>query len=155
MATPAYDLSIYEKRKRPEISVVDKPLSPRPKSQKRSVSLAVKFILTVAVILTFAALSIYGNVRRTELSDQLNTIQASIAQVENENKKLEAKLDSQLSLKRIEEEATRLGLSKTEKYQIVYVSLSGGDKVEIPKEVSENQSQLAELYANILEYFSS
>ena len=115
----AYDLSMFEtkpkKTQAERLQVVESVPKPRRKP-KMKVSAILLISAIVAVVVLMVGYSIYGRVQLNELSAELNQINAQMKSMESENTRLEAQLSSQNSLQWLENEATKLGLGKTENY---------------------------------------
>lgn len=128
----AYDLSIYEKkeyvRKQPELRVVDNP-SPRTMANR---SLMTRVLLTAVLVVSVIGVIIYSNAILTEIGDEINSQNKEYAVLLSESKRLSAELESKVSLRNIEDTAKNdMGLARMESYQIEYVNLSEGDKIEL------------------------
>lgn len=92
--------------------------------------------LVVAVII---GIIIVGQVRINELSDQILTAQTLLAESQSIYTETEMKVEAQLSDSVVEEYAENvLGMTKASNTQKEFVSLSGGDKVEVSSQVEEN-----------------
>ena len=152
MGNVAYDLSIYEKKERAKIEIVKKPTV--KKNSIRSISFAAKLIITAVIVMVFSSLMIYGNIKKTELTDTINELTREVEEIQSENNRLNAQIAGNLSLAKIEEEAIKLGMSKTEKFQIEYLSLEIGDKIVIPNEDKVQNWTKSSIFSFILEYFS-
>lgn len=151
----AYDLSIYEKkeyiRKQPELKVVETPS--RRVSANRA--LVVRIMLTAVLVISVIGVIIYNNAVLTELGDEISRQNKEYAVLVSESKRLSAELESKVSLRNIEDVAkNELGLSRMENYQVQYVNLSEGDKIELtaaaPKQTVVDKFKIK--ITSILEY---
>ena len=65
--------------------------------------------------------------------NKINAQKAELTVAESENARLKAKIESDTSLKNIEEYAENIGLKKLDKAQIWYVDIQNDDVVKIPE----------------------
>lgn len=103
------------------------------KIEMRATALRSFKVLAVAVFLLsmFAAL-LFSKLKVDELDRKINSTQTQLTAAQAENVKLNMKLDSMISLQRVEDYAQNtLGMVKVESYQIEYVDLSGTDQVNV------------------------
>ena len=131
----AYDFSRFEAsepqkaapavQKQPQLKVV---------SNRRAVAKAnplSKFFL-VLLMVVMVVMVIYSQVVLSELSSQISIAESRLTSLESESTRLSAQLTSAGSSKNLEEYATaRLGLSKMESAQIVYVNMHEQDRSQI------------------------
>ena len=75
-------------------------------------------------------LSIFSRIQLDEIKREISAQQSKINIIESENTKLEMKLNSMVSLDKVDDYAQNtLGMVKQEGYQVDYVNLSGSDEV--------------------------
>lgn len=99
----------------------------------------IRFVFYAIVLTGMLMFVIYGNSVINELSYESNDLKSSIAQLKQENDSLQFEIDKKYDLKYIENVATtELGLVKSTDVVKHYVSISGGDTVEVSD--SENSS---------------
>lgn len=97
---------------------------------KRANLRAIKALATAAVLLCFVGLSIFSRIQLDEVKREIASKQSKMSIIESENTKLEMKLNSMVSLDKVDDYAQNtLGMVKQEGYQIDYVNLSGSDEV--------------------------
>lgn len=88
-----------------------------------------------------------GNIKMTQLSEQISTTQKKLDRAKSEQISLNSKLESRMSLEKVESYATnKLGLVKIQPYQIQYVNLTDKDSVE----VSGNSGATPDFIQNII-----
>lgn len=129
----AYDISRFEQREaRPvrDFKVV-KAKKPRYRLKPASVFTG---MLMAGLVIGVLGLLLYSHAQLTELTAGINTAKKELSALQSESIRLEAELESRISIRNIEEYATKqLGLAKMEKYQMEYVNLSGGDRAVLLK----------------------
>ncbi|MDO4730802.1 MAG: hypothetical protein Q4B14_01550 [Clostridia bacterium] len=88
-------------------------------------------LITVAVISS----SIVGQVRLTELTSEINALEAQYEESKSVYTQLEMQVETKLSLDKIEEYTTQqLNMDQLKNSQITYVNLSDGDAVLVKSE---------------------
>ena len=135
--TEAYDLSLFEPK---EPKLVE--LKPNKKLQKvQSRRTKLQTFLNTAMTLSAAvvAVVIMGSmittrVQLTELNNVINQKQAELEDMQAEYKQLNAALAAKMSAQSVDAYAQENGMQKTEPGQIEYITVDGGDKVEVPEE---------------------
>lgn len=92
----------------------------------------VKALCVAVALLMLLSFSLYSRLRVDELGRDLNKIQQSMAVAKSENTRLNAAVDSMISMDRVESYAKdQLGMVKLESHQIEYIDLSKGDAVVV------------------------
>ena len=126
----AYDLSIYApKPKAPEEAPQIKVVSQKKPKLKIITLQNAALAIILAVV---AAFLLYNHALLTEIGGQIAEQNEILNALQSENDRLTVELDKKMSLNSIENYATTtLGLSKMQKYQVEYVNLSDGDRVEL------------------------
>lgn len=131
------------------------------KAEMRATALRSFKTLSIAVFLLamFAAL-LFSKLKVDEFDRKINNMQTSLSAAQAENVKLNIKLDSMISLEKVEDYAQNtLGMVKIESYQIEYIDLSGEDQVNISggKQVSKSgdDSGGKSKFAKLLEYIGA
>lgn len=125
----AYDLSDYElpqAEEKPKLKVV------KSTSQRAlSAALAPRTIASFCIVVTLLCLMVYNQVQLNEVAGAINTLNAQLDELDNENVKLNSELESISSLHTIGDLAeNKLGMQRLDKYQTVYICLEQEDKVE-------------------------
>ena len=154
----AYDLSLFD---------VDEELE-RKKAKKREEKAAIKmtdkkavsrngnvFAALVAVscaaIVAFSIL--YSKVQLSDYTSMISETKTQLEQAERENLRLNAELDSMVTLDNVEQIASEeLGLQKTENSQISFVSLNTEEMTEVAAEDSNIFISIRNWFNEILEY---
>lgn len=133
--TEAYDLSLFEPK--PAKIVELKPNKKLLKAQKKKAKIqaflnTVATLCVAAVTVSVLGLMIASRVRMTELDSVINQREQRIVELQSEKTRLTDELARKVSTKSVEEYATNtLGMQKVEAYQIEYISVDDGDKVEL------------------------
>lgn len=153
MQQAAYDLSVFENRNdRParDLHVAE----PRQKL-KRDLS-GLKVIALSALVLALSWGVLYSRAQVTELTSAIDSVQDQVTDAKSEYEYLNLTLESKLNLSSIEEIAkTQLGMTKIDKNQITYLSLTGEDAVVKPEgEVQSIMSNLSGGFLNLMEYIA-
>ncbi len=111
------------------------------KSRKRRhnpLKLAVGVLTAAAVTFVIGAI-IVGQVRLTELNQEIITAQTTLADARSIYTQNQMKLEASLSKADIEKYATeKLGMTKASNAQKEFISLESGDKAEVSVQKSEN-----------------
>ncbi len=110
----------------------NKPTSRRHKRKQNNV-MNVSLVAALAlVIVVVVALIIHGQVRLTELNQQISAAQSQLEEQQSLYTQLEMKVDASISTAVVEKYAQeKLGMTKVSNSQKEFVSLSEGDKVEL------------------------
>lgn len=144
----AYDFTLFESSAAPEIN------SPVPKPQVEKKDNVVQLtrkqiyknsrtkynpikvagaVLGSIAIMIIASTMITSQVALTELTEQCNTAVTTLNESKSNYTQLKMRVESKLSLQEVENYArNNLSMQHTEPYQLQYISLSKGDKAEIP-----------------------
>ena len=125
-------------KRQPE-PVPEKPVlkKVKPKSvmqkrrEERSSNLRIGFMLAfVAVVFGVICCQISAGAERYELIRQIDAVEAQIEVAKSENVRLNAELNSKMSITKIDAYAVNvLGMTKVEGYQVECVDLTKGDRV--------------------------
>lgn len=116
----------------PRPRVVKKTRAQLRAESKRSTAKAIKIMCICSLLFAIVAFQIYEQVRVDELDRELKSVNSDIAVLDSENTRLNMQLDAIISLDKVDRYAQdTLGMVKVENYQISYVDISGGDKVEV------------------------
>ena len=135
----AYDFELFEPKRKSEpqqqtnniirLPQADLERNRRPKHRSLKVlSMSVFLTVMLGIVGTF----VYGQVRLSELTNEINLSTTELAEQESLYTQLKMKSQSKLSLETVEEYAeTQLGMRKLEQSQVEYISLSQGDKGQV------------------------
>lgn len=93
----------------------------------------IKIVLSALAALVLLFCVVYGKVQISDMYNKINAQKAELTVAESENARLKAKIESDTSLKNIEEYAENIGLKKLDKAQIWYVDIQNDDVVKIPE----------------------
>ena len=106
----------------------------RPKHRAfKVISVCTFLVVMLGIVGTF----VYGQVRLSELTNEINSTTTELSEQESLYTQLKMKSQAKLSLETVEEYAeTQLGMRKLEQNQVEYISLSEGDKGEVLEEDS-------------------
>lgn len=135
----AYDLSVYEPKKKPEQSAQQKievRNNPKPSVKRES---AFKFFFKALLILAVMCAVLYGKVESNRLFNEISELEAQLKSLEAENITLAAEYEAATSVKNVEDYAQNvLGLQKLDKSQIEYVELESDTVIEVVETQSRN-----------------
>ena len=132
--TEAYDLSLFEER--PARLTVMKPSKKARRAQRRAarlqsvINVAVTMLVTTAVC-AVVALMIFNRVQITEINDEIIRQQEELDILESETIRLSNELAAQTSAERVDAYAAANGMQKIDNYQLQYISVEAGDKLEV------------------------
>ena len=132
-SSEAYDLSLFESRPRlravktPEETAKQQEKKDRQSRVARTVSNIVIAVLLVAVV----AMMIVSRVQLTELNDQISASENQLEILKSENTRLTNELSAKTSAESVDAFANEYGMEKIESYQIEYITVDGGDKIEV------------------------
>ncbi|HIZ20295.1 MAG TPA: hypothetical protein H9674_05480 [Firmicutes bacterium] len=136
--TEAYDLSLFEPRpaKIVELKPNKKMLKAQRKKAKIQAVLNTAATLSVAAItVTVLGLMLASRVRMTELDTVINAREERLVELQSEEARLTDELGRMVSTESVENYAQNtLGMQKMESYQIEYIQVGSGDKVEMAEE---------------------
>jgi len=138
--TEAYDLSLFEER--PARLEVVGPTKKQQKVNRRAVRLqsivnvAVTLLVTTAVC-AVVALMIFNRVQITEINDEIIQKQETLDILESETVRLSNELATQTSAEQVDAYAAANGMQKIDNYQLQYITVEAGDKLEVADEGEE------------------
>ncbi len=129
----AYDFSRFETSEAPKAAPAARPQPQlRVVAGRRTAASPLAKAGLVLLMVVMIVMVIYSQVMLSELSSQISTAQNKLTGLESESTRLSAQLTSACSSKVLEEYATaKLGLSKMESAQIVYVNMHEQDRSQI------------------------
>lgn len=149
----AYDLSKFERKpeKKPQIQVIK-----GKKAKKKSNAVPIiKAFFAAVIVIGITSLMIVNRITLTEIGEDIGDANANLGILQSENTRLNVELEGKMSLKNIEDKAkNELGLTKMNTYQVQYLSLTQGDKIEItePKSGGGILSTITGWFDKIKEY---
>lgn len=133
-SSEAYDLSLFETAeprlravKSPERTAAIQQKKERREKRFRAFSNAVIAGLFVAAL----ALMIVNRVQLTELNDRIAESREELSILQSETSRLTNDLSSKTSAQSVDAYASEHGMEKVESYQIEYITVDGGDKIEV------------------------
>lgn len=130
----AYDYERFEERPKQSKPQIQQIVKPRVSHKRVSLIKALAY-LSVAVALI--SMLIYGRAVQAELEAEYSQTLKEISKVKDENTRLQIQLDSELSLKNIEEIAeNELGLKKADEGTVEYFTFEIENKAEVLKKPS-------------------
>ena len=130
-AAPERKEEVHKKqeRKRRKNNVVSLPKEELQKNRRRRHN---KFKIALGTVSGAAATIIVGQVRLTELNQEVITAKETLANAQSVYTQTQMKLESKLSTSDIEKYAEdTLGMTKATNTQKEFVTLAGGDKAEV------------------------
>ncbi|MEG0570687.1 MAG: hypothetical protein RR497_03480 [Oscillospiraceae bacterium] len=122
----AYDMSRFE--------TVDEPLIQKVPTRIKAVKPLniAKIIFYMLIIIALLCALIYGRVVQSEVDAKLTASTNALAELKAENSRLQIKMESLVSIDKIEEIAgNELGLNKVSNQQIEYVNISKDNKITV------------------------
>lgn len=140
----AYDFELFEPKRKRKLQPHPKQVIRLPREEleknRRPKHRAFKVISVctfLVVMLGIVGTFVYGQVRLSELTNEINSTTTELSEQESLYTQLKMKSQAKLSLETVEEYAeTQLGMRKLEQNQVEYISLSEGDKGEVLEEDS-------------------
>lgn len=133
-SSEAYDLSLFETGE-PRLRAVNSPertaaMQERTKRRERRLK-AISNVLIAALFVAAVALMIVNRVQLTELNDQITASQEELSILQSETSRLTNELSAKTSAESVDAYAAENGMDKVESYQIEYITVDGGDKIEV------------------------
>lgn len=124
----AYDFEMFMPREKKEKSTTEQIIKNKPKLQPKhkidTVVICLGFLCFVLMIL-----SLFVRVEISETCHQIQQLEKEVAALESEHTRLMCEYASITSYANLEEEATKLGMRKMTKDQVVYIRIHTEDKV--------------------------
>jgi cell division protein FtsL len=132
----AYDLSAFEEKAPKRLHKEDVKVVKTPKQFLASIVTLKNLIFFLAAI-TGVCLMVYNNVCLTEVTGQINALNAEMTELASDYVKLQSKQGSAMSPRAVAELAeSELGLKRMDKYQTEYIVLYHEDKIEVSEDSS-------------------
>ncbi len=124
----AYDLDRFATEEFATLRVVENRSAAQEK--RRHDLKIVERVVTCALVLALMVSVLYSQTRMTAMSDEITQLQAQLVEERSVYDQLAYQLESDATLGKIEEYvSTQLGMVKTDKSQVTYVTLSEGNCV--------------------------
>lgn len=148
----AYDLSMFENRGQKPVRELRVAKAEKP---RRDFS-GLKAIALSALVLALAWGVLYSRAQVTELSAAIDAAQVELTDARSEYEYLSLTLESKTNLSTVEQIAkSQLGMTKLDKSQVTYISLTGEDSVVKPEgEVENLLSDIESGFLNLMEYIA-
>ncbi len=125
----------FEAQNKPQMELVrrkKKTVAEARREMQMGARQTAKILVIALCLLSMFAALLYSRLRVDELTREIDAANAQLSVAQGENVRLNMKLDSMISLERVEEYAKNdLGMTKVEGYQIEYIDLSGADTVTV------------------------
>ena len=144
----AYDPSFYVGEEQAARPAPAKKPRPRTRPQKQPVvrqRMAVSpfAVVGVAGALLMLVLVIFGYAQVYESASRLGEMRDTVAQLQEENQKLQNQYDSSINLEQIEERARELGMQQPTANQIVTLHIPAEDTAVVVPKTASNPFQAA------------
>lgn len=149
----AYDLTRFETAQFNTLRVVENKNAAQEK--RRQALRWVERVVSCALILALTVSVLYSQTRKTALSDEITQLEQTLVEEQSVYDQLSYQLESDATLGNIEEYVSReLGMVKTDKSQVTYVTLTEENRLEVAeagfaKYWSQMQAKLDELLVYI------
>lgn len=109
------------------------------------------FVIACAAIVAFSIL--FSKVALSEYATQISAESSALELAQRENIRLQANLDNMVTLSKVEEYAVNeLGLQKTQKSQITYISMNTESMTEVADDSGNVFVSIKDWFYSILEY---
>ncbi len=125
----AYDLSRFSTEEFSTLRVVKNNNAAQEK--RRAALRMVERVVTCALVLALTVSVLYSQTRKTELADEITMLEQQLIEERSVYDQLNYRLESDATLGNIEEYVSReLGMVKTDKSQVTYVTLTEENRLE-------------------------
>ncbi|MBQ4618220.1 MAG: hypothetical protein IJB27_07610 [Clostridia bacterium] len=139
--TGAYDLSLFETSS-PRLRTVnsqEKSVAVQERKVRRERRTRLVANVAMGILITaMVVLMIVFRAQRTEVGDRITELEAQLRVLESETSRLTNELSSKLSVESVEQFAQENGMEKLESYQIEYITVGNGDKIEVADPEPQN-----------------
>ena len=109
-----------------------------------------KILSMALVILAIVFASLYGRVQIAQLNAQINETTARLEELTSEKVRMEAELDGQMSLSRVEEIALdELGMVKPDNSQVTYLKVQQANKIQTTEKSRSLIDIISDFFAGI------
>jgi|GEM_PF-190394 len=157
----AYDLSLFDtdeeqERRRREREKQKQQRASIKITEKKSIGRNGSVIAVVAVVvfaLSMAFALLYSKLQISDYTTMISEAKSDIEQVERDNIRLRAELDSMYTLDNVEKTASEeLGLQKTQASQITYITMNTEEMTEVAEENTNIFVSIQNWFNSILDY---
>ncbi len=109
-----------------------------------------RILATALVLLSVVFASLYGRVQIAQLNIDINEASAKLEELDSEKVRMEAELDGQMSLSKVEEIATeQLGMVKPDNSQVTYLRVAQENKIQTSTESESLLDILSDFFAGL------
>lgn len=112
----------------------------------------VQAMMTLIVLIFMSSYLVYSKVTLDKIGNEIVKYEKIYEDLLNEKIRLEVDMESKISLKNIEESATKLGLAQIQDYQIEYVDFKSEDNIELTNKKNKFLVLLKNYFNEILAY---
>lgn len=128
----AFDWEYYENTARVQEKATEQRQKTKAKAKAKTAKLHKTISICAVMLAICAAFMISRNVAAYEKRNEVEALQKELNQLKEYSSQKAFELDQNLDLELIEETAkTKLGMTRPEKYQIVYVNIKQDDVTEV------------------------
>ena len=128
----AYDLEFYENTARVQEKVQEHKQQKKAKAKVKKADMHKTVCICAVMLALCAGFMISRNVAVYESRNEVDSLQKELNQLKEYSSQKAFELDQNLDLELIEETAiTKLGMTRPEKYQTVYVNIKQDDVTEV------------------------
>ena len=113
----------------------------------------VKTYGTIALLFTMALVNLIVFASNSTKRDSIVNMQEQVATLQEENMFLENSIEESLDLKKIENEAVKLGLQKPAEYQIMHIQVPKESYTVQYSQSNANESYLSKVWSKIQRIF--
>ncbi len=132
-SSEAYDLSLFETQ--PQLRAVKTPEETAKLQEKKDRRgrwmRTVSNIAIAGLLVAVFAMMIVSRVQLTELNDKISSGRETLAILNSETSRLTNDLSAKTSAESVDAYAKEHGMEKLESHQIEYITVDGGDKIEV------------------------
>ena len=123
----AYDFDMFLPKEKPQkkAKIVKMPQTAKKQAARKAAAEAVgskvKAIAVIGFVLAVICANIFLRVRITDVNAQINDVKNEIVELKSEQTRLNVEFENRISFENLEQAAAALGMSKTDKSQVVYI----------------------------------
>ncbi len=157
----AYDLSLFDtdeelERKRKEREKQKQERSKIKITEKKSIGRNGSVAAVVAVVICALGVAfsvLYSKLQISDYTTMISEAKSEMEQLERDNIRLHAELDSMYTLDNVEQAASEeLGLQKTQSSQITYITMNTEEMTEVAEENTNVFVSIQNWFYSILDY---
>ncbi|MCL2084241.1 MAG: hypothetical protein FWH06_03160 [Oscillospiraceae bacterium] len=151
-----YDLARFDSRSKIRQTVMEDEARAvhKPKAETRAAGISFGRIAVFFAFTAIALLIVFSSAMLSEISRTNDALSRELAAAKQERQVLTASLESRIKLDEIADIAfNKLGMIKPDRCQIVYIDLSGPEKVEYFRKTPWYKD-LSNRFKDMLEYFA-